>query len=66
MVRLDDRAKKEMTAIRFYLLGCIDIFYDGRGLRREGSEGSEGSKGSERGKRFLGLTGPFGPEGSQV
>ena len=66
MVSLGDRVKKGMTAIRFYLLEHIDIFYDGRGLRREGSEGSEGSKGSERGKRSLGLTGPFGPEGSQV
>ena len=49
MMCLDDRVKKEMTAIRFYLLEDIDIFYDGRGLRREGSEGSEGSKGSEGG-----------------
>ena len=45
MVCLDDRMKKGMTAIRFYLLGDIDIFYDGRGLRREGSKGSEGSEG---------------------
>ena len=54
MVSPDDRAKKEMTAIRFYLLEDIDIFYDGRGLRREGSEGSArqgraGSQGSEGG-----------------
>ena len=53
MIRLVKRVKKRMTAIRFYLLEDIDIFYDGRGLRREGSEGSarqrragsEGSKG---------------------
>ena len=54
MVCLGDRVKKGMTAIRFYLLGYIDIFYDGRGLRREGSEGSArqgraGSQGSEGG-----------------
>ena len=28
MIRLNDRAKKGMTAIRFYLLEDIDIFYD--------------------------------------
>ena len=54
MVCLGDRAKKGMTAIRFYLLEDIDIFYDGRGLRREGSKGSArqgqaGSQGSEGG-----------------
>ena len=52
MMSLDDRVKKGMTAIRFYLLWDIDIFYDGCGLRREGSEGSArqwraGSEGSE-------------------
>ena len=48
MVSLGDRMKKGMTAIRFYLLEDIDIFYDGRGLRREGSEGSEGCGGRLR------------------
>ena len=33
MMCLDDRVKKGMTAIRFYLLGCIDIFYDGQWTR---------------------------------
>ena len=54
MVSLDDKVKKGMTAIRFYFLEYIDIFYDGRGLRREGLEGSArqgraGSQGSEGG-----------------
>ena len=33
MVCLGDKVKKGMTAIRFYLLEDIDIFYDGQWTR---------------------------------
>ena len=47
MVSLGNRVKKGMTAIRFYLLEDIDIFYDEAKDTPCGREGSEGSKGSE-------------------
>ena len=47
MVSLGNRVKKGTTAIRFYLLEDIDIFYDEAKDTPCGREGSEGSKGSE-------------------